>query len=164
MAATVAPAIPGFSPEQNGSLQEWVMGVVNERMRLASTAVDFINQLDVKQNEAVAAIVLETGRMDVQVAAVNQALADMGVLKTAIEKTHATVTEITAGTSSFADTTRAEFAESKAAIESTSVANKEAHQKADQLHSQVSTLFEKTEATFAETERKSLAMREDIRV
>ena len=136
----MAPAIPGFSPEQNASLQEWVMGIVNERMRLASTAVDFINQLDVKQNEAVAAIVLETSRMDVQVATVNQALADMNILKTAIEQTHAKVTEITAGTSSFADSTRAEF-------ESTSVANKEAHQKADHVHSQVNTLFAKTELT-----------------
>ena len=72
------------------------MGIVNERMRLASTAVDFINQLDVKQNEAVAAIVLETRRMDVQVATVNQALADMNVLKTAIERTHAKVAELTA--------------------------------------------------------------------
>ena len=60
-AVEVAPAIPGFSPEQNGSLQQWVMGIVNERMRLASTAVDFINELNDKQTEAVAAIALEAG-------------------------------------------------------------------------------------------------------
>ena len=91
-AVEVATAIPGFSFDQNAALQTWVMGIVNERMQLAGTVVSFVNQLNDKQTEAVAAIVLETGRMDVQVAAVNQALADMGVLKTAIEKTHATVT------------------------------------------------------------------------
>ena len=46
MAAPLAPAIPGFSPEQNTALKEWVMGIVNERMQLANTAVDFIDQLN----------------------------------------------------------------------------------------------------------------------
>ena len=95
--------------------------------------------------------------MDKQVIAVNQHLADMTILKDAIEKTHTTVSEITAGTASSADSARAEF-------EATSLANKEAHQKADRVHSQVNTLFAKTELTFAETEKKSLALREEIRV
>ena len=174
MAAAVAPAIPGFSFDQNAALQLWITGVVNEKMDLASTAVDFINRLDTKQAEAVAAIGLEANRMDVQVANVTQAMADMGILKTAIEKTHAAVLEITAGTSSFADSTRSEIAEAKAAIEATSVAGNEAHKKAEWLHSQMSTLFDstetkfaditaKTEATFVETEKKSLAMRAEIR-
>ena len=163
-AVEVAPAIPGFSFEQNASLQAWVMGIVNERMQLAGTVVSFVNKLNDKQTEAVAAIALEAGRMDVQVASVNQALIDMRVLKEAIEKTHIAVIEITAGTSSFADSTRAEFADTKAAIEATSLASKEAHDKAEWLHSQVGTLVAKTEATFVETERKSLAQREEIRV
>jgi len=124
MAAPAAPTIPGFSPEQNASLQEWVMGIINDRMQLAGTVVSFVNDLDVKQKEVIAALTIEADRVDKQVIAVNQYLADMTILKDAIEKTHTTVSEITAGTASFADSTRAEF-------EATSLANKEAHEKVD---------------------------------
>ena len=126
------------------------MGIIDDRMQLAGTVVSFVNDLDVKQKEVIAALTIEADRVDKQVIAVNQHLADMTILKDAIEKTHTTVSEITAGTASFADSTRAEF-------EATSLANKEAHEKVD-------TLFAKTELTFAESEKKSLAFREEIRV
>ena len=147
MAVVVAPTIPGLSGEQNASLQEWVMGVINERMQLAGTVVSFVKDLDLKQKEFVAALTIEADRVDKQVVAANQHLADMTILKHAIENTHAKVIEITAGTASFADSTRAEF-------EATALTNKEAHQKADHVHSQVNTLFAKTELTFAESEKE----------
>ena len=45
MAAPAAPTILGFSPEQNASLQEWVMGIINDRMQLADIVVSFVNDL-----------------------------------------------------------------------------------------------------------------------
>ena len=57
----MAPTISGFSPEQNASLQGWVMGIINDRMQLAGTVVSFVNDLDVKQKEVIAA--LASGRI-----------------------------------------------------------------------------------------------------
>ena len=85
------------------------MVIINDRMQLVGTVVSFVNDRDVKQKEVVAALTIEADRVDKQVVAVNQHLADMTILKDAIEKTHATVIEIIAGIASFADATRAEF-------------------------------------------------------
>ena len=126
-------------------------------MELAGTVVTFVNDFDVKQGEVIAALNVEMSRMDKQVADVNQNMADMTILKEGIENTHAKLLELNAGTSSFAESARAE-------LEASALANEEAHRKADHVHSQVNTLFTKTELTFAESDKKSLALREEIRV
>ena len=117
----MAAVLAGFTEEQTASVQEFITGLIDTRMEIAGRAATFINELDQRQRATIEQINVEMGRMNMQVVTVNQAMSDMNVLKTAIEKTHATVIEITAGTSSFADSTRAEF-------EATSLANKEAHQ------------------------------------
>ena len=144
MAAPAAPTIPGFSGEQNASLQERVMGIINLRVQFAGTVVSFVNDLDVKQKEVVAALNIEANRLDQQVVEVNQHLADMTILKEGIEDTHAKLLELNAGTTSFAASTQAE-------LEATALANTEAHQKADHVHQQVNNLFSRTELTFAES-------------
>ena len=99
------------------------MSVVNARMELAGTAVSFINDLDVKQREVIDQIGVEMRWMD-------QRVTDMTILKEGIEKTYTDLQELNAGTTSFADTTRAE-------LEAGALANQEAHEKANHVHSQV---------------------------
>ena len=81
----------------------------------------------------------------------------MTILKEGIEKIYTDLQELNAGTTSFAESTRAELAAG-------AIANEEAHQKASHIHSEMNDLCAKTELTFAENEKKITDRRDGIRV
>ena len=96
-------------------------------MQLARTVVTFVNDLDVKQREVIAALTIEADRLDKQVVEVNQHLTHMTILEEGIKNTRAKLLDLNAGTTAFAASTQAE-------LEATALANKEAHQKAGHVH------------------------------
>ena len=146
----MAVVLAVFTGEQSGSIQEYITGLIDARMEIAGRAAQFINELDTKQKATIEQISTEMGRM-------NDRVTEMTTLKDGIELTYKNLQELNAGTTLFAETTRAELA-------SGSAANDVAQQKANDVGTKLTELFSKTEATFAETEKKSLAMREEIRV
>ena len=146
----MAVVLAGFSEEQSGSIQEFITGLVDARMEIAGRAALFINDLDQKQRATIEQVNTEMGRM-------NERVSEMNTIKEGIELTYKNLQELNTGTTAFAETTRAELASGAAA-------NDLAQQKANEVNAKVTELFTKTELTFAETEKKSLALREEIRV
>ena len=148
--SAMAAVLAGFTGEQTTSIQEFITGLIDTRMEIAGRAALFINDLDQKQRATIEQINVEIVRM-------NERVIEVTTLKDGIELTYKNLLELNAGTTAFAETTRAELATGAAA-------NDLAQQKANEVNAKVTELFTKTELTFAETEKKSLAMREEIRV
>ena len=126
-------------------------------MELAGRAAFFINELDQRQQSTIEQINVEMGRM-------NDRVNEMTILKDGIEKTHTNLLEFNAGTTAFAESTRAELAAGAVANEEAHQKVEVAHQKANHVHTQVNDLFAKTELTFAENEKNITDLRDAIRV
>ena len=139
LSAMVA-VLAGFTGELSGSLQEWVMSVVNARMELAGIAVSFINDLDVKQKEVIEKVHVEMLRM-------NERVSEMTIMKEGIKKTYTDPQHLKAGTTSFAESTSANLTAGAAG-------NEQAIQKANNVHEQVNDVFAKASVSFEENERK----------
>ena len=135
----MAAVLAYLNEEESASITQLFTELLDTRMEMIGRAADFINNLDGKQKEVIDFVALESRRMSDRVR-------EIITLNEGIEKTYADLQLLNAGTTTFAETTKAELAAG-------AVANEEAHQK-DHVHGQVNELFAKTSVPFAENEKK----------
>ena len=136
----MAAAFAGFNEEHSASITQFFTELLDTRMEMIGRAADFINNLDAKQTEVIDFAGVDSRRM-------SEGVTEIITLKEGIENTYADLQLLNAGTTTFAETTKAELAAG-------AVANEEAHQKANHVHGQVNELFAKTSVTFAENAKK----------